>query len=81
MNSEIEQYIIKNISEMNISIKEIEISYYEDIKKFDDNEIFSNLILNLKEEMQEQIENVKQIYEKERKNQIRKIKNSYLKNV
>jgi len=48
---------------------------------FDENEIFASVILNLKEELKDQIDNIKQKYDEERKNGVRKIKMSFLKKI
>jgi hypothetical protein len=82
MNEEIEGFISNNIKEMNSAIQELEDSYGEDIKKFEENgEIYADIIEKLKEELREEVKSIKDKYEENRVNEIKKIKTSYLKNI
>ncbi len=82
MNEEIECFISNNIKEMNSAIQELEDSYGEDIKKFEENgEIYADIIEKLKEELREEVKSIKDKYEENRVNEIKKIKISYLKNI
>jgi len=80
MNKQIEIYISKNITEMNSAIKELEMSYGDDIKKFEESgDVYADVIANLKEELKEEIQNLKEKYEESRANEIKRIKTNYLK--
>lgn len=82
MNREIEEFISKNIKEMKAAIQELEANYMEDIKKFEESgDVYADVISNLRNEMQEEIKQIKLRYEENRADEIKKIKTNYLKNV
>jgi len=80
LHKEIEEFLKQNIEEFDCKIKEIKLSYEEDLSRFDDNDgIYSDVIKNLKDEMNKEIETTKQKYEFIKNNEIEKIKAKYLK--
>jgi hypothetical protein len=83
VHKEIEEYTHKNTKEMNEAIEEIKFSYSEDMKEIDglyffktDN-VFPEIIEQLKKDMLIDINLTKEKYEDSKLNQIEKIKAKY----
>jgi len=78
MQNEIEDFTNKNVKEMNDTVEEIMFSYTEDMKDIDEN-VFPEIIDELKNDMQTEIDSVKERYSELRIGEIEKIQAKYLK--
>jgi len=78
MQNEIDDFSNKNVKEMNDTVEEIMFSYTEDMKDIDEN-VFPEIIDELKNDMQIEIDSVKERYSELRTGEIEKIKAKYLK--
>jgi hypothetical protein len=73
---EIDMFVEKNASDMYNSMKEIRESYEREIAEVDE-ETFGEIVQSLKEEMEGELENIRNLYEMEKNNGIEKINNKY----
>jgi len=78
MQKEIDDFMNKNIREMNEAVEEIRFSYTEDMKDIDEN-VFPEIMEELKSDMHIEIENLKEKYDELRNTEVEKIKAKYLK--
>lgn len=79
MHKEIEDYVMQNLSEMDNEIKLMEESYEDDISKFDDEDVYRDIIRKLKDELASEIKKINDKYDKARVEEIERIKAKYLK--
>lgn len=85
MQKEIDDFINKSIKEMNDAIDELRISYMEDLKEVDGKPIltkenvFPDLVDELKSDMEQEIEILREKYEELRYKETEKIRNKYMK--
>jgi len=78
MQKEIDDFTNKNIKEMNEAIEEVMYSYTEDMRDIDEN-VFPEIMDELKNDMETEIGNLKEKYDDLRSSEIEKIKAKYLK--
>ena len=85
INKEIEEFLIKNINEMENEIKLLTESYEDDISKFEDgnrniilDDVYIDIIKKLRDELKSEVKKINDKYEVQRANHIEKIKSNYL---
>jgi len=76
MQKEIDIFVNKSIKEMNDAIDELRMSYLEDIKEVDET-VFPDLVNELKNDMESEIEILRERYEELRMNETEKIRSKY----
>jgi len=78
MQKEIDDFVNKSIKEMNDAIDELRLSYMEDLKEVDEN-VFPDLVMELKSDMEHEIEILQEKYEELRIKETDKIRAKYMK--
>ena len=86
MNKEIDDFIEKNMNEMNKGIEELRVSYEDEINCIDGNiinvytlieDVFPDVVRGMKEDMEVELENLKEQYDEHRNEGVEKIKSKY----
>jgi hypothetical protein len=78
MQKEIDDCIQFNINEMNKALDELKKSFEDEIQALDET-LFADVIQGLKDDMNEELENLQILYEEQRRVEIEKIRNKYRK--
>ena len=79
MLKEIEEYVQKNMDEMYKSLEEIKASFEDEIKEAEENG-YPDIAQGLKEDLEAELENMKDQYEEQRRVETDKIREKYKKN-
>ena len=86
MQKEIDDFVQKSIKEMNDAVDELRISYLDDLKEVDGKyfynrkeNVFPDLVMELTNDMEQEIEILREKYDELRISESEKIKNRYLK--
>jgi hypothetical protein len=77
MNRDVDEYIQKDIQEMTKALNELRLSFEEEIETLDE-ELFKDVVSGLKEDMRNELENLKEQYEEHRREEIEKIRRKYM---
>ena len=76
MLREIEDYVQKNMNEMYQALEELKASFQEEINEAEENG-FSDIADGLKQDLQVELDNLKDQYEEQRRTETEKIKAKY----